>query len=73
MKNEIMAFRSLLADMGTEMTPEQASRAYKASRRLIKRSRSMSMKDLWDIQEMEDVPAMDREQILELYRGAKEL
>lgn len=69
----VAAFRNILAGMGTEMTPEEAEKAYDASRNIVERSRRMSMVDLWEIEGMEEVPAEDRQYALELYRSAKEL
>lgn len=69
----VMAFRNILAGMGTEMTLEEAEKAYDASRDIVERSRKMSMMDLWEIEGMEEVPLKEREEVLELYRGAKEL
>ena len=45
-EREILAFRMLLAEEGTEMTPEQAQRAFEASKSIVKRSRKMSMIDI---------------------------
>ena len=69
----VTAFRNILAGMGTEMTLEEAERAYDASRDIVERSRRMSMVDLWEVEGMEEVPHEDREEALELYRSAKEL
>lgn len=69
----VLAFRNILAGMGTEMTIEEAERAYDASRDVVERSRRMSMEDLWEIEAMEDVPIEEREEVLGLYRSAKEL
>jgi len=69
----VAAFRNILASMGTEMNLEEAERAYDASKNVVERSRRMSMMDLWEIEGMEEVPLKDREEALELYRGAKEL
>jgi hypothetical protein len=70
---DILAFRNILASMGTEMNIEEAKKAYEASKKIMKRSRSMSMLDLWEIEGMKEVPMEDRQQALDLYRKAKEL
>jgi hypothetical protein len=70
---DILAFRNILASMGTEMNIEEAKKAYEASKKIMKRSRSMSMLDLWEIEGMKEVPMKDRQQALDLYRKAKEL
>lgn len=69
----VVAFRNILAGMGTEMTIEEAERAYDASRDIVERSRKMSMMDLWEIEGMDEVPLKEREEVLGLYRSAKEL
>lgn len=69
----VLAFRNILAGMGTEMNIEEAERAYDASRDVVERSKKMSMMDLWEIESMEDVPLKEREEVLGLYRSAKEL
>lgn len=74
-RNEVLAFRSLLAEGGTEMTPEQAERAYRASRMMIRKSKKMSMLDLWEMrrEEVEGMSEYERDELVDLYMRAKEL
>ena len=71
--NKIAKFRNVLAEKGIEMTLEQATKVYKMSNDLIKRSKKMSMKDLWAIQDVEGVSQEEKDQIIKLYQHAKEL
>jgi len=71
--NKIAKFRNVLAEKGIEMTLEQAAKTYKMSNDLVRRSKKMSMKDLWSIQDMEGVSQEDKDQIIKLYQHAKEL
>lgn len=74
-EREILAFRMLLAEEGTEMTPEQAEKAFLASQSIVRTSRKMSMMDLWDLQdsELDGVSEKEREELVDLYRNAKDL
>lgn len=74
-RNEVLAFRSLLAEGGTEMTPDQAERAYRASRMMVRKSRRMSMLDLWVMrrEEVEGMSDEERDELVDLYMRAKEL
>jgi hypothetical protein len=63
----------VLAEKGIEMTLEQATKTYKMSNDLIRRSKKMSMKDLWAIQDMDGVSQEEKDQIIKLYQHAKEL
>lgn len=71
--NKITKFRNVLAEKGIEMTLEQATKTYKMSNDLIRRSKKMSMKDLWAIQDMDGVSQEEKDQIIKLYQHAKEL
>jgi hypothetical protein len=71
--NKIAKFRNVLAEKGIEMTLEQATKVYKMSNDLIRRSKKMSMKDLWAIQDVEGVSQEEKDQIIKLYQHAKEL
>lgn len=74
-ENKIQAFRMLMAEEGTEMTPKQAELAYKASRSIVRRSRTMSMIDIWSLEDL-DMEGFSREEridLVELYKTAKEL
>lgn len=75
MTNKIYLFRKALAEKGIELTPEEAKNAYAMGRRLIKKSRNMSMQDIWNMQEVE-IEGMTPEQIndlINLYKCAKDL
>ena len=74
-ERNILAFRMLLAEEGTEMTPLQAKKAYIASRSIIKTSKKMSMMDIWNMQEseMEGVSDEEKEELINLYKNAKDL
>ena len=73
--NDISKFREILAENGIEMTPEQAILTYKMAKDLVKRSKKMSMKDLWAMQdcEAEGISKEERDQIIKLYQQAKEI
>jgi len=74
-EKEILAFRMLLAEGGTEMTPEQAQKAYKASRSIVRTSRMMSMMDIWNLEEseVEGMSEKEKEELVDLYKSAKDL
>lgn len=74
-ERDILAFRMLLAEEGTEMTPLQAKKAYIASRSIIKTSKKMSMMDIWNMQEseMEGLSDEEKEELINLYKNAKDL
>lgn len=74
MVNEkIVHFRRTLAEMGIEMTLEQASKAYEMSRDMIKRARKMSMKDIWNLEKVEGFSEEEKRQLAMLYMHAKEV
>ena len=75
MNNLKLKFRSALADMGIEMTPEQADVIYKMASRIRKLAKRLSTSDLWDLEENEslDMSKEERKQIADLYRAAKDL
>lgn len=74
MANEkIVHFRRMLAEMGIEMTLEQAGAAYEMSRDMIKRARKMSMKDIWNLEEVEGFSDEEKRQLAMLYMHAKEV
>lgn len=43
-------FRTLLAENGIEMTPEEAKDAYKATRKFIKVAKELSLKEIWAVE-----------------------
>ena len=74
-EKEILAFREILAETGMEMTPEDAEKAYDASRSIFKASRRMSTMDMWIMEEedLEGVSKEERKRLVDLYRSAKEM
>jgi hypothetical protein len=68
-------FRLALAEMGIEMTPEQAGEVYKMASELRNVAKRLSTKDLWNLEEDEslDMSREERKQIADLYRAAKQL
>lgn len=63
----------MLAEMGIEMTLEQAGKAYDMSRDMIKRARKMSMKDIWNLESVEGFSDEEKRQLAMLYMHAKEV
>jgi hypothetical protein len=63
----------MLAEMGIEMTLEQAGKAYEMSRDMINRARKMSMKDIWNLEEVEGFSDEEKRQLAMLYMHAKEV
>lgn len=63
----------MLAEMGTEMTLEQAAKAYEMSRDMIKRARKMSMIDIWNLEKVEGFSDEEKRQLAMLYMHAKEV
>ena len=74
MANEkVVHFRRMLAEMGIEMTLEQAGKAYEMSRDMIKRARKMSMEDIWNLESVEGFSDEEKRQLAMLYMHAKEV
>lgn len=73
--NRANRFRSVLAEQGIEMTPDQAREAYRMARKLRKVARRLSMEDFWVMEEDETLgmPREERLQMIELYRVAQEI
>lgn len=73
--NKANRFRSVLAEQGIEMTPEQAKEAYRMARGLRRTARRLSMEDFWAMEEDETLgmPREERIQMIELYRAAQEI
>lgn len=63
---KVNKFRSLMAERGVEMTPEEALDAYKALRQFMKVAKDLSMKDIWQVAE-------HNEEYAKLYMKAKEI
>ncbi len=74
-ENEILAFRMILSEEGAEMTPDQAKKAYFASKSIMKTSRMMSMIDFWDLEDnnVEGMTEKERNEMSYLYKNAKDL
>ena len=65
-RSKVEALRNLMAEQGKEMTPDEASAAYKAMRKFVRRAKSTSMEEIWEI-------ARHDQQCAELYMKAKEI
>lgn len=74
-EREVLAFRMILAEEGTEMTPEDAKKAYMASKSIMKTSKRMSMIDLWNLEDcaLEGMDDKQKKELVDLYKNAKEL
>jgi len=74
-RKEVLAFRMVLAEQGTEMTPDEAKKAYSASKSIIKTSKKMSMVDIWNLQdcEIEGMSEKQKKELVDLYKNAKEM
>lgn len=74
-ENEILAFRMILSEEGAEMTPEQAKKAYFASKSIMRTSKMMSMIDFWDLEEndVKGISEKERKEMSLLYKNAKDL
>jgi hypothetical protein len=71
--NKTLEFRKILAEMGIETTPEQASRLYKMASRIVKTAKKMPMDQIWKFDDVEGFSEEEIKQIKELYLSAKEL
>lgn len=63
----------MLSEMGIEMTPDQAKKAYEMSKDMIKRARKMSMEDIWNLEKAEGFSEEEKRQLSMLYMHAKEV
>lgn len=74
-EREVLAFRMILAEEGTEMTPEDAEKAFLASKSIMKTSKRMSMIDLWNLEDcvLEGMDDKQKKELVNLYKNAKEL
>ncbi|NDD55494.1 hypothetical protein EBZ39_16795 [bacterium] len=72
-KIKIVHFRRMLAEIGIEMTLEQAKKAYEMSKDMIKRARKMSMEDIWNLEKVEGFSEEEKRQLAMLYMHAKEV
>lgn len=71
--DKIVQFRRVLAEMGIEMTLEQAKGVYKKSKDMIRRAQKMSMEDIWSLNEVEGFSEEEKSQLAMLYMHAKEI
>ena len=65
-KIRLEKFRELLAENGIEMTPEEASEAYRATKKFIKVAKELSMKEIWEVER-------HNKDYAKLYMKAKEI
>jgi hypothetical protein len=72
-KTKVIQFRGMLAEMGIEMTLEQAKKAYEMSRDMIKRSKKMSMEDIWNLKKVEGFSEEEKNELAMLYMHAKDI
>jgi hypothetical protein len=74
-QNKIALFRNMLAEGGMEMTMDEAAKVYLMADDIVSRAKKMSVEDMWDILDLEaeGMSHEDKEQIVELYRTAKEI
>jgi isopropylmalate/homocitrate/citramalate synthase len=68
-------FRNLMAENGLEYTPAEALEIYKGVKKIIKKAKAMSQKDFWELQDQqfEGVSEKEKNEIIELYKKAKEI
>lgn len=73
--NKVQKFRTLLAEQGIEMTIEESQQAFKNANRFIKRSKKISIMDLWKMQKtkIDEISEEEKNQLINLYKKAKEL
>jgi hypothetical protein len=72
--NRLKKFRMILAEQGIEMTLQEAKNAYKHLKSFIKKSRNMSIKDIWMLEEteVEGFSSEEKNNMIRLYQMAKE-
>ena len=63
-----------LAEQGIEMTLDEAKNAIKEMKQFIKKSKKMSIKDIWMLEEtkIKGFSEEEKESIIKLYKVAKE-
>lgn len=73
--NKIQQFRKILAEQCVEMTIEEAKQAYKMAKSIIKRSKKISMMDLWDMKNtnIKGMSEEEKEKLIKIYEEAKQL
>lgn len=74
-RNKIALFRNKLAETGMEVTMEEAAKLYAMAGDIVSKAKKMSVEDMWNILDVdaEGLSSEDKEQIVELYRSAKEI
>lgn len=72
--NRLKKFRMTLAEQGIEMTLDEAKNAIKEMKQFIKKSKKMSIKDIWMLEEtkIKGFSEEEKESIIKLYKVAKE-
>jgi hypothetical protein len=73
--NKVQKFRKLLAEQGIEMTIKEANEAFDNAHKFIKKSKKISMINLWRMQKenIEGISQKEKEELINLYKKAKEL
>lgn len=74
-QNKIALFRNILAEQGMEVTIEEAAKIYMMADDIVSNAKKMSTEDLWKIMDLdaEGISTEEKEQIVDLYRSAKEI
>lgn len=75
MQNKIALFRNILAEQGMEVTMEEAANIYMMAGDIVSKAKKMSTEDMWKIMDLdaEGISPEEKEQIVDLYRSAKEI
>jgi 1,2-phenylacetyl-CoA epoxidase PaaB subunit len=73
--SDIQVFRKILAEQGIEMTIGEAQQAYKMAKSIIKRSKKISMMDLWEMKNIhiEGMSEEEKENLIKIYEEARQL
>ena len=74
-QNKIAQFRNMLAEQGMEVTMEEAANIYMMAGDIVSKAKKMSTEDMWKIMDLdaEGISPEEKEQIVDLYRSAKEI
>lgn len=65
----------MLAERGMEMTMEEAANIYMMASDIVSKAKKMSTEDMWKIMDLnaDGISYEEKEQIVDLYRSAKEI
>lgn len=65
----------MLAEQGMEVTMEEAANIYMMAGDIVSKAKKMSTEDMWKIMDLdaEGISPEEKEQIVDLYRSAKEI